>query len=73
MDKTTGKQVQDLIAAATELPIEDQETLVETLQNHLRELKRAELIRDVQTAQKEFAEGKCQPVTPEQLMAELLE
>ncbi len=73
MNKTTEKQVHEIIAAATKLPVEDQETLVETLQHHLRALKRAELIQEVQTAQKEFAEGKCQTVTPEQLMAELLE
>jgi len=72
MDQMTEKQVHELIAAATKLPIEDQEMLVETLQNHLRALKRAELIQEVQTAQKEFAEGKCQTVTPEALIAELL-
>jgi hypothetical protein len=29
-------------------------------------------VKDVQEAQKEFAEGKCRPVTPAQLMEELL-
>ncbi|AFZ44303.1 hypothetical protein PCC7418_2143 [Halothece sp. PCC 7418] len=43
----------ELIAAATELPIKDQETLV-------------------QTSQQEFAQGECQAITPEQLMAELI-
>lgn len=62
----------ELIAAATELPIEDQEILVATLQNHLRALKRANLIQEVQTAQQEFAKGECQAITPEDLMAELL-
>lgn len=30
------------------------------------------LVKDVQEAQKEFAEGKCPPLTPEQLMEEIL-
>jgi len=35
--------------------------------------KRAALIKDIQQAQQEFAEGKCHPVTPAQLMEEILE
>ncbi len=58
----------EILEAADQLPPEDQENLIDILQNRLRERRRAEKIRDVQEAQKEFAEGKCQPVTPEQLM-----
>jgi hypothetical protein len=46
--------------------------LIHIGQNHLRDRRRAELIRDVQEAQQEFALGQCKPVTPEQLMEELL-
>jgi hypothetical protein len=62
----------DLIEAAEQLPIEEQEDLVHILKNRLRDRKRAELIKDVAEAQKEFAQGKCKPLTPEQIMEEIL-
>jgi hypothetical protein len=62
----------DLIEAAEQLLIEEQEDLVHILKNRLRDRKRAELIKDVAEAQKEFAQGKCKPLTPEQIMEEIL-
>jgi hypothetical protein len=62
----------EILEAADQLPLEDQENLIDILQNRLRDGRRANLVKDVQEAQKEFAEGKCQPVTPEQLMEEIL-
>jgi hypothetical protein len=70
----------DLIETAEQLPIEEQEDLVHILKNRLRdsakptlhERKRAELIKDVAEAQQEFAQGKCKPLTPEQIMEEIL-
>lgn len=62
----------DILEAAEQLPLEDQENLIHILQNRLREQKRVELVRDIHEAQQEFAQGKCQPVTPEQLMQEIL-
>ena len=62
----------EILEAADQLPFEDQENLIITLQNRLRDRRRSERVSDVQEAQKEFAEGKCQPVTPEQIRKELL-
>ncbi len=62
----------EILEAADQLSPEDQENLIDILQKRLRDRRRATLVRDVQEAQKEFAEGKCQPVTPAQLMEELL-
>jgi hypothetical protein len=62
----------DILEACDRLPLEDQENLMNILQHRIREQRRAERVKDVQEAQKEFAEGKCQPVTPEQLMEEIL-
>ena len=62
----------NIIEAAEQLVIEDQEDLIHILQNRLRDRRRAELIRDVLEAQQEFALGQCKSVTPEELMAELL-
>jgi hypothetical protein len=62
----------DILEASHQLSIEDQENLVYILQNRLREQKRAKLVKDVQTAQQEFAQGECKPMTPQQLMEEVL-
>lgn len=62
----------EILERADELPLEDQENLIRILHNRLRDKQRAERVRDVQEAQQEFASGKCQPVTPEQLMEEIL-
>ncbi|NET82852.1 MAG: hypothetical protein F6J94_13245 [Moorea sp. SIO1F2] len=69
MTKTTFSEI---LEAADELPLEDQENLISILINRLRDRRRSERVRDVKEAQQEFAEGKCQPVTPEQLMEEIL-
>ena len=55
-----------------QLPLEDREDLIRILQNRLREQKRADLIKDVRQSEREFTQGECQPVTPEQLMKEIL-
>lgn len=62
----------EILERAEELPLEDQENLINILQNRLRDKSRAARVRDVEEAQQEFASGKCQPVTPEQLMEEIL-
>ena len=65
-------QFREILEGAEGLSSDDQETLVEVLKNRLRERRRAELAQDVQVAQKEFAEGRCQPATPAELMKEIL-
>ena len=62
----------EILEKADELSLEAQETLIRILQNRLRDQRRVEKVRDVEEAQQEFASGKCQPVTPEQLMEEIL-
>ena len=62
----------DILEAADQLTLQDQEELVRILEHRLREQKRAALIKDVQDAQQEFARGNCQPTTPEDLMKEIL-
>ncbi len=68
----TQSTFSDLIEAAEQLPIEEQEDLVHILKNRLRDRRRAELIKDVAEAQQEFAQGECKPLTPEQIMEEIL-
>lgn len=54
------------------LSLEDQETLKEILHRRIVERRREELVRDVQQAQQEFQAGECRPVTPEELMKEIV-
>ena len=61
----------EILEAADELPTEDQEALIAILKNRLRERRRAELLKDIREAEKEFREGKCQPATPDELMREI--
>jgi len=61
-----------ILDAAAELLLEEQEDLVQILQSRLRDRRRAELMKDIKEAQQEFELGNCSPVTPEQLMEELL-
>ncbi|MGI0481936.1 hypothetical protein ACN4EE_14270 [Geminocystis sp. CENA526] len=62
----------EILDASQQLSLEDQETLIQILKNRLLEQKRAELVKDVREAEQEFAEGKCQAFTPEQIMEEIL-
>jgi len=62
----------EIIEAVAHLLPDQQETLIKILQNRLLEQKRAELIKDIQQAQQELVEGKYHPVTPAQLMEEIL-
>lgn len=62
----------EILEAAEQLSIEDREDLIRILQNRLREQKRADVVKDVRETQQEFERGECQPVTPEQLMKEIL-
>ena len=62
----------DILEAVEQLPFEEHEDLIRILQNRLREKNRANLIKDVRESEQEFAQGECQPVTPEELMREIL-
>ena len=56
-----------------EMTLEDQEDLIRILQNRLRDRRRDELIQDVQEAQQEFALGEYKPVTPSQLIWQVVQ
>jgi hypothetical protein len=62
----------DVLEAADHLPLDDQETLVEIINRRVIEQRRAELIKTVKKARKEFDQNKCRPSTPDELMGEIL-
>ena len=54
------------------LSLQDQETLKEILHRRIVERRREKLVQDVQQARQEFQAGECRPVTPEELMKEIV-
>ncbi len=62
----------EILEAADQLTLEEQENLINILQNRLRDSRREKLVRDVREAQEEFSQGQCQPVTPEEIRSEIL-
>jgi hypothetical protein len=62
----------DILEAADKLPVEDQEELVSILRNRVRERRRAELLKDLEDSEREFAEGKVRPATVDEIMRDIL-
>jgi hypothetical protein len=62
----------DLLDAADRLSLDEQETLVEILQRRMVDHRREELAKEIQDAEREYQAGRCRPVTPEELMGEVL-
>ena len=62
---------QEAIVAVENLPLEEQEMLVEIIKNRLNEHKRSQLISEIKQAEQEYEEGKFKRGSVEDLMAEL--
>jgi hypothetical protein len=62
----------EVLESADKLSLDEQETLIEVLHRRLIEHRRAELAKEIQNAQQEYQEGRCQPATPSELMKEIL-
>jgi hypothetical protein len=62
----------DVLEAVDQLSAEDQEALVEIVRRRAAERGRKRLAAEAQEAQREFAEGRCQPTTASDLMDEIL-
>ena len=62
-------QVLDSIEA---LPVEQQESLVDTVRRRLTERRRIALIKAVGEARKEFKAGKIRPAAPSEILRKVL-
>jgi len=62
----------DVLEAADHLSADEQEELIAILHRRLALAARKQLVADVQDARREFAEGKCKPATPDEIMREIL-
>ncbi|CAN5653153.1 hypothetical protein BH24ACI2_BH24ACI2_00130 [soil metagenome] len=61
----------DVLEAVEELPTDEKEMLIDILQNRLKDLRRKELKAAVEKSKKDFADGKCQPMTVDEIMREV--
>lgn len=62
----------DVLEAAEQLSLEEQESLLELLQRRLIERRRAVLAKEIEAARQEFREGKTRAMTPAEIIAEAL-
>ncbi|MSU77179.1 MAG: hypothetical protein EXS16_03680 [Gemmataceae bacterium] len=63
----------EVLEAADHLSIDEQPELIAVLARRLAQAGRQRVAADVQEARQEFAEGRCTPTTPEQMMLEILQ
>ena len=62
----------EVLEVVDKLSLEEQETLIEVVRRRIIKRRRGELAKEIQDAQKEFQAGHCRPVTPDELVAEIL-
>lgn len=62
----------EILEAADQLSLDEQATLLEVLQNRFIEHRREALVRDVQQARREFEAGQCLPISPADLLKNIL-
>ena len=62
----------EVLEAADQLCQDEQEELIAILNRRLTQAARQRLVAEVQEARQEFAEGRCSPATPGELMREIM-
>jgi len=62
----------DVLEAVEDLPLDEKEVLVDILQNRLIEIRRNQLKKDIENAEREFEQGLCKPATVDEIMREVL-
>jgi len=60
----------DVLEAADDLSLDEQETLLEILHRRIVERRREGLAREIREARAEFEAGDCRPMTAAELIAE---
>ena len=63
----------DVLEAADQLPLDDQEMLADVLHRRVVAQRRSRLVAEVREAQEEYRKGEARPASPDEIMAEILE
>lgn len=61
----------DVLEAVNQLSIEEQEDLVEIVRRRASERGRKRVAAEAEEARRDFKEGRCRPISPDELMHEL--
>ncbi len=61
----------EVLEAVGHLSRDEQEELIAILHRRLAQAARQRLAAEIQEARQEFAEGRCLPATPDELMREI--
>lgn len=70
MENTTS--FGELVEAVGKLSVDEQETLLVIVRHRLAEQCRKRLAQDIREAREEFAQGRCDPTSVEDLMKEIV-
>jgi hypothetical protein len=62
----------EVLDAADQLSLEEQETLTDILKRRIIRRRRQELAAEVHSARQEYETGSCKAVAPDELMAEII-
>jgi hypothetical protein len=63
----------DLIEMIDRLPLDERESLVDVVRKRIADDQRRRVAASIRSARREHSRGQCKPVTPDELMREILE
>ncbi|MBL8852083.1 MAG: hypothetical protein JNG89_20590 [Planctomycetaceae bacterium] len=63
---------ENLLEAAQQLSVEEQEALIEVVRRCRAERRRIHMAVDIADARREFANNECRAATPDELLAEIM-
>jgi tryptophan 2,3-dioxygenase len=62
----------EVLEAAAQLSLEEQEDLVEVLRHRVTERRREEIASEIRQARRELDAGQCEPTSPDDLLRKIL-
>ncbi len=68
----TNSSFDQVLENIEQFSVEEQETLVEVIRRRLIDQKRKKIVQEIKEAKREFERGEAVPVTPDELMKEIL-
>jgi len=62
----------DLVEMIDHLPLDERESLVDVVRRRIADDQRRRVAASIRSARREHSRGQCKPVTPDELMREIL-
>jgi len=67
------KRFGELVEMIDRLPLDERASLVEVVRQRIADDEHNRIAASIRAARREHARGRCKPVTPEELMREILQ